>query len=55
MNETDDSPAREYFSIDLRAFVETHFYVKSEFNTPRLYYNELIVELKEFKAYIWFR
>lgn len=55
LNETDDSPAREYFSFDIQAYVETYFYMKSEFNTPRLYYNEVILELEEFKAYIWFR
>ena len=29
--------------------------MKSTFNTPRLYFNELKVELEDFKAYIWIR
>ena len=55
LSETDDSPAREYFEMDLRFYIETYFYMKSTFNTPRLYFNELKIELEDFKAYIWIR
>ena len=41
--------------MDLRFYTETHFYMKSTLNLPRLYFNELIAELEEFKAYIWIR
>ena len=41
--------------MDWRAYLETYFYVKSTFDTPRLYYNKFITELKDFKAYIWIR
>ena len=54
-NETDASPAKQYFQMDLQWYIETHFDMKSTFNTPRLYFNELLVELDEFKAYIWIR
>jgi hypothetical protein len=41
--------------MDLRFYIETYFYMKSTFNTPRLYFNELKIELEDFKAYIWVR
>ena len=37
LSETDDSPAREYFEMDLRLYIETHFYADSKFSLPRLY------------------
>ena len=55
LNETDDSPAKEYLQWDLRWYIETYFEVISTFDTPRLYFNELKADLEEFKAYIWMR
>ena len=41
--------------MDLEIYIEAFFEMKSTWNTPRLYYNELEMELEEFKAYIWMR
>ena len=41
--------------MDLDWYIETYFEFLSTFMTPRLYVNELKVELEEFKAYIWIR
>lgn len=53
--ETDHAPAREYFQIDLRFYIETWIEMTSTFNLPRLYYNEFKYELEKFQAYIWVR